>query len=83
MHPTHEADDLRADLRREVEDNRRLSAYILDLEATTATLMKMNLQNEATIKALRERAELAEYMRGIVGQCRDDAYVAMARDSVP
>ena len=79
----NETDDLRADLRREVEDNRRLSAYVADLEGTTATLMQMNLQNEATIKALRERVELAEYMRDIVAQCRDDAYVAMARDSVP
>ena len=71
-------------------ENRRLSAYVADLEATIATLMQMNLQNEAAISQLRDanneltdRLEASERLSENRNQCRNDAWAMMARDSVP
>ena len=72
----NETDDL-------AEQNKRISTQLIVAMMDIATLQEANAAQAVTIATLTERVELAEYMRDIVGQCRDDAYVAMARDSVP
>jgi len=69
-----------ADVDRLELENRQLSEYsiidrheIAQQKRTIAELEQKLEEASAQIEALTKRAETAEYMRGIVGKCRDIA----------